>query len=202
MAEAKSTEERRREIVEAARRLFHTKGYEETSTADIMNAVGIAKGTLYYHFSSKEEILDALLEDVTDRMASAALPYGNAQDLSHAERMVGVIRSLRIAEGGAGDMLETLHLPQNALYHQKSYALTIQKISPVMLAIVEDGVRQGVFHTVHPESAVHIAMSYSMTALEGDALRNAELVDGFVYHLERMLGAAEGSLARLRELFD
>lgn len=57
MSDPKSTEERRSEIVEAARKLFLAKGYEATSTVDIMNAVGIAKETLYYHFSSKEEIL-------------------------------------------------------------------------------------------------------------------------------------------------
>ena len=43
MSDPKPSEERRREIVEAAKKLFLSKGYEATSTVDIMNAVGIAK---------------------------------------------------------------------------------------------------------------------------------------------------------------
>ena len=41
--------------------LFAKKGYDATSIEEITSVVGIAKGTLYYHFSSKEEILDFLI---------------------------------------------------------------------------------------------------------------------------------------------
>lgn len=49
-------------IVEAADLLFYTKGYEATSFADIAGAVGISRGNFYYHFRSKDEILDAVIE--------------------------------------------------------------------------------------------------------------------------------------------
>jgi TetR/AcrR family transcriptional repressor of nem operon len=48
-------------IVEAADRLFYERGYEHTSFADIANAVGISRGNFYYHFRSKDEILDAVI---------------------------------------------------------------------------------------------------------------------------------------------
>lgn len=201
MSDPKPTEERRSEIVEAARILFLSKGYEATSTVDIMNAVGIAKGTLYYHFSSKEEILDALLCEMTDNMARAAAPYGVDTKLSIPDRIVGVIKAINI--GGSKDkrMIETIHLPQNALYHQKSHSLTIEKISPIMLKIVKDGIKQGFFSTKYPEAAVHMALSYSLTDMEDAAGDQEELTTGFVYNLERMLGAKEGSLKTLMELF-
>ena len=201
MSDPKPSEERRREIVEAAKKLFLSKGYEATSTVDIMNAVGIAKGTLYYHFSSKEEILDALLCEMTDSMAKAAAPFGEASKLSIPERMIGVIRAINIEGSRDERMLETIHLPQNALFHQKSHTLTIEKISPVMLKIVKDGITQGFFSTKHPESAVHIALSYSLSDPEDAAGDPEELTAGFVYNLERMLGAREGSLNKLMELF-
>ena len=58
----KEAEERKSEILDAAEELFAAKGYEQTSTGDILERVGIARGTLYYHFKSKEDILDALIE--------------------------------------------------------------------------------------------------------------------------------------------
>ncbi len=48
-------------IVEAADQLFYQQGYEHTSFAHIADAVGIARGNFYYHFKSKDEILDAVI---------------------------------------------------------------------------------------------------------------------------------------------
>jgi TetR/AcrR family transcriptional repressor of nem operon len=48
-------------IVEAADRLFYQQGYEETSFSDIAKAVQISRGNFYYHFKSKDDILDAVI---------------------------------------------------------------------------------------------------------------------------------------------
>lgn len=53
----------KRKIFEASMKLFAEKGYENTSIEEITGAVGVAKGTLYYHFSSKEEIFDFLVTE-------------------------------------------------------------------------------------------------------------------------------------------
>ena len=49
-------------IVEAADELFYRRGYEHTSFADIADAVGISRGNFYYHFKTKDDILDAVIE--------------------------------------------------------------------------------------------------------------------------------------------
>jgi AcrR family transcriptional regulator len=48
-------------IIEAANRLFYQHGYEHTSFSDIADAVQISRGNFYYHFKSKDEILDAVI---------------------------------------------------------------------------------------------------------------------------------------------
>lgn len=48
-------------IVEAADQLFYQRGFEHTSFADIADAVQISRGNFYYHFKSKDEILDAVI---------------------------------------------------------------------------------------------------------------------------------------------
>ena len=49
-------------IVEAADQLFYRQGYERTTFADIANAVKISRGNFYYHFKTKDEILDAVIK--------------------------------------------------------------------------------------------------------------------------------------------
>jgi TetR/AcrR family transcriptional regulator, transcriptional repressor for nem operon len=54
----KTTRER---IVEAADLLFYQQGYEQTSFSNVAEAVGITRGNFYYHFKTKDEILDAVI---------------------------------------------------------------------------------------------------------------------------------------------
>ena len=56
----KAPEQWKKEILNAAQKLFVSKGYEETSISDIMNMVGGAKGMFYHFFQSKEEVMYAL----------------------------------------------------------------------------------------------------------------------------------------------
>jgi len=61
---AKAPRRRHEEILEAAARVFHEKGYESTSIQDIADAVGILKGSLYYYIDSKEDLLYEILEGI------------------------------------------------------------------------------------------------------------------------------------------
>ena len=53
----------KRKIFETSMKLFAEKGYDATSIEEITATVGVAKGTLYYHFSSKEEIFNFLVDE-------------------------------------------------------------------------------------------------------------------------------------------
>lgn len=52
----------REKIVTSADRLFYERGFEVTSFADVAKVVGISRGNFYYHFKTKDEILDAVIE--------------------------------------------------------------------------------------------------------------------------------------------
>lgn len=52
------------EIIQAARKLFNERSYNEVSTQDIANVMGISKGNLNYHFKRKEDIIEAVVEEM------------------------------------------------------------------------------------------------------------------------------------------
>jgi TetR/AcrR family transcriptional regulator, transcriptional repressor for nem operon len=56
-----SNQNTRDHIIEAADRLFYRQGYEHTSFTDIANVVKISRGNFYFHFKTKDEILDAVI---------------------------------------------------------------------------------------------------------------------------------------------
>src|SRR5438093_6121381 len=63
-AQSRPPRRRQNEVLQAAARVFHEKGYESTSIQDIAEAVGILKGSLYYYIRSKEDLLYEILQAV------------------------------------------------------------------------------------------------------------------------------------------
>lgn len=61
---SKDPDVRRQEIIDSARELFQSKGIKNTSMNDIAENIGVAKGLIYYYFSSKEELLRAVLDEL------------------------------------------------------------------------------------------------------------------------------------------
>ena len=57
----KDPQVRMTEILDAAEELFYVRGYHETAVSDIVKSNGVAQGTFYYYFKSKEEVLEALI---------------------------------------------------------------------------------------------------------------------------------------------
>lgn len=67
----KPPEERRREIIGAARFLFAERGYDGTSVSAIVARAGVAQGTFYLYFPSKDHVLAAVLEAASAEYVAA-----------------------------------------------------------------------------------------------------------------------------------
>jgi AcrR family transcriptional regulator len=84
-----------RGIEDAARKLFATRGFADTTIDDIAARAGVAKGAVYHHFSSKEEIFTRVLESIQAELSSAQLPAPSAKPRDPLDMMsAGVLRYL------------------------------------------------------------------------------------------------------------
>ena len=198
MRVVKEAEERKNEILDAAEELFISKGFDSTSTNDILDKVGIARGTLYYHFKSKEEILDSLIERMTETLMAQARAIAKDQGLPVLERMSNAIISLNVDSKLGVEVMQQVHKPQNALMHQKMQDSLISGIVPIMTQLAEEGIEQGIFHTDYPMEAVEMILIYSNIAFDSLAEQTEEerqrRIQGFIYHSERILGTGDGVL--------
>lgn len=207
MRVVKEAQERKNEILDVAERLFCSKGFDHTSTNDILNEIGIARGTLYYHFKSKEDILDAMIERLTNQIVAKAAIIAGDDSIPVLERLTRTIRSLNV-DNELGDMImEQVHRPQNALLHQKLETRLLGSVNKLITNIVEDGIRQGIMQTDYPAEAVDMVMTYSYIAFDSMNEYSPEeeqrKIAGLVYHTERVLGMERGALLdAMRLLFD
>src|SRR2546423_12787731 len=74
------------EIVDVASRLFYERGYQSVSTRALAQAAGIQGGSLYHHFSSKEEILYRIVQYCSGAIFAGPLPYLRSADGSYPHR--------------------------------------------------------------------------------------------------------------------
>lgn len=202
----KSAEKRKSEILDVAEQLFAEKGFDNASTNDIINRIGIARGTLYHHFKSKEEILDAIVERMTSDKISQAAEIIENKNIPVLERLTLSYMSLNVDSKAGIEVLEQMHKPQNALLHQKMQESVISGVVPLMEKLIIEGNESGIFDTAYPANAAEMIIIYSNTAFDDLAGLPYEEMQkkrkAFIYHTERILGAKEGSLeAAIMKIF-
>ena len=198
MRVVKEAQERRNEILDVAERLFAKKGFDNTSTNDILDEVGIARGTLYYHFKSKEDILDAMIERISKRLVAKAKAIAENKEISVLQRLTMAIMALNLNNDLGREVMEQVHRTQNALLHQKMRENLLTGVNPVITGLVKEGIEQGICRTDYPAEVVEMTMLYSsisFDALSEDSEEERQRkIEAFIYNLERLLGMEQGSL--------
>ncbi|ANF83253.1 hypothetical protein A3K93_13485 (plasmid) [Acinetobacter sp. NCu2D-2] len=84
-------EEKRQEILQAARHLFLTEGYDSTSISRIASDAQVAANTIYWYFKNKDELLVSILNDDLNKQVHA---YTSQSSKSLAERLIWVVDQL------------------------------------------------------------------------------------------------------------
>ncbi|HKL78856.1 MAG TPA: TetR/AcrR family transcriptional regulator [Mobilitalea sp.] len=194
---SKEYDVRRNEILEKAARLFELNGYNKTTINDILREVNIAKGTFYYYFKSKEEVMDAIVDRYLEVGLEKAEVVKARKDLSPTEKLLQVILAIRM-EGPESGVIDELHNPENTLMHQKSFSGIVLGLTPIMTDIVKEGIAAGDFTTPFPTQTIQIMLAASMTLTDEGIFSFTQeeqyiLMQVIVHSFETLLGAEKGS---------
>lgn len=203
----KDADVRKNEILDAAEELFHTNGFDSTTISAIIEKAGIARGTVYYHFKSKEEVLNALIERHCERLLEDAKQISTNKSLPVMERLIQTLMAMNGDKNGMpGVLTQQMHRPQNALMHQKTHQTMLENIPPILMGIIEDGIHEGLFHTPYPYETLEMVVAHVNTVFDdySEKLTGEELfqrIRAFIFNLERLFGAAPGSFHSVNTLF-
>ena len=194
----KSAEERRLEIIQTSERLFRENGYASTSVDAIIKEMGVAKGTFYYYFKSKEEVLAAIVDHTLDQIVAMAEQVADDPSLDALSKMRMLLSNSHIGDENTGEVAELLHLPGNRELHEVTNIQTVLRLSPVFAKIVEQGNRENVFNVERPLATMQFVLTGSQFLLDGglfefsaDEHRERLLVTQGI--VEKALGAESGT---------
>ncbi len=201
------TKDTRSNILIAASKLFMEKGFDRTSVSDIINEVGIAKGTLYHHFDSKEEIMDELIAIKTQSIIVKVREIAEDRSMSIEDRFIKSIAAMSIVNQDENKaMMDHMNSPQNALMHQKINKILLNEIPNILSIIIKDGIAEDVFKTPYPLEAIEIAVVYLETLMSRNLLdlgpsQIVSRIEIFFYNFERILGVEQGKLEYIKNAF-
>jgi AcrR family transcriptional regulator len=202
---------RRGEILDAAERLLLSKGYEGMAINDLIDELGIAKGTVYHYFDSKHALLEALAERMVEEVEQRAGPVAADPQVPACEKLVAYFAATdqwKLSHRGlVMELLRIWQDDQNAIVHRKLARAGVRRFGPMLSAIISQGIGEGVFHTPYPAEAARmvLALRDDLGTAVGDLYLSANATDprlGEIAHMaeatmdavERVLGASRGSL--------
>lgn len=156
---------RQEQILDAARRLFLTKGYEATTIEDVLTAVGIAKGTLYHHFPGKEAILDAIVLRTVDAIVQRAQAAADGPQPA-TTRFLAVVGAARAPQEDI-ELAQQIRATGNLRLHVLAMTETWTRLVPILTRLVEEGAAAGELSTTDPRGSVEVILSAGLTMLDG-----------------------------------
>ncbi|MGH2495798.1 MAG: TetR/AcrR family transcriptional regulator [Ktedonobacteraceae bacterium] len=191
----KQRQEREELILQAAEEVLAEKGYFETSVDEIAAKVGIAKGTVYLHFPSKEDLVVAILERNT-RALVELVEVTAAAAHSNREKLEAI---LQVVYGGFFDprKRQIMQLPYAVMNGSELRRVFVEKkgcmkeawsrLAALIASILEDGKVEGEFDNTIPTPVMLSAFFSLMSPRSFEHLNenNQMPADEFVKHLAR-----------------
>lgn len=192
-------EKRKLELLEIAYRMFISRGYENTSVDDIIAEAGIAKGTYYYYFESKEQTLEEVIGMMIDKEIEAAGAILDS-DMPVPQKIIGIIASINPSQEEK-TIEGALMQPENIVMHQKIKRRLVEKVVPLLTKAVEEGVEQGIFLCDNIPERVKMMLVLSSEIFDENNYTDRD-IEVFIDITEKLLGAKKDSMIFIKQLID
>lgn len=188
---------RKDEILSVAYNLFITKGYDNTSVDEIIEKVNIAKGTFYYYFTSKEEMLDEVInkminEEIIEAKKVVLMPIPIEQ------KVVGIVTSLR-PKSNELNIVEALNNENNIKMHMKYNKRIIDEATIILKDVVLEGIDKDVFNCTNIEERIKLLLKMSNDTFDDNNFTNKD-VEVYIDMVEKLLGANPGTMSFISTL--
>ena len=189
----------KKELLKIAYDMFLTQGYENTSVDEIIEKAQIAKGTYYYHFQSKEQMLEEVIDMMIDsetKMAEQVI----GMDISVPQKIVMILTSMKPTEAEQ-PIKNALFQPENVLMHHKVRQKLINILTPILSEVIKEGVDEGIFECDNiPERVKMLLIISDGTFNEGTF--SEQDISVFIDMTEKLLGAENGTMSFIYDLID
>ncbi len=203
----KEPEVRKAEIMDVALEFFNVKGYEQTSVNEIIEKVGIAKGTFYYYFKSKNELLDEVIERGTYLQIKQLKMIIELNKLNAFEKMQMIFLENQRIWTENERLIEYLHGKENIVAHQKTMVQLVKNYAPLISELIEQGINEGNFTTDYPLEISEFILTVFSFLFDSSIFPRSKAeyltrIKAMTEMIELTLRAPKGSFSFLSEIYE
>lgn len=193
-----NTVEIKQNLVDAACELFTAVGYNETTVRMISSKAGIDNNHFYYLFSSKEEVLDTVVKQLSDKVIAAYEQIASKLN-SPLQKMSTMVNEMASYQQGR-ELVARLVKKRSVVVNNMFIENIRKKVSPLLEELIIDGVESGVMNTVEPAQMAKLIVNnmifvFGMNTLTGEE-ENRQMLDAFVHMTEASLGIKSGTIGK------
>ncbi len=188
-------------ILDALQTLLEKKDMKTISVQEIARTAGIGKGSIYYYFSSKDNILEALIERSYKKPLELAINLTAQKDIPAFTRMAMLFQACRTssAEFLRQGKSSTMTGAEKALLHQTYINYLVTELKPVLTSIIKQGIQTGDIEFDHPAALAEIVLIVLTLKLDNTIVpaseeEIAQTIRGLISLLEKGTGNATGVL--------
>ena len=178
---------RKQELINLAYNLFIKEGYDNVSVDEIIAKAKIAKGTFYYYFKSKEEILDQVVDDMVKHEIMSAEKFVD-ESVPVEKKLISTIASLVNKDSKT---IMVLSSDNNLKMRTKYSEKIVVAATPLLKKVVTEGNKKAIFHCNHIEERIKMVLILS-DKLFKDKNYTVNDVEVFIDITEKTLGAKKG----------
>lgn len=148
-------------ILDSMQKLMEENKAKSASVNDIAKEAGISKGSIYYYFKSKDDILDAVLESSYKKILEKSVQLTKNKDIDALEKMRRLfdICTYPHLELQKEEIKDYLHLQENSRLHQKFLIITVRELTPILTDIINQGISEKSLTCFYPEETAEIILS-------------------------------------------
>lgn len=173
------TDDKRQQILAVTLDLIHENGLQSTPMSAIAKAAGVAMGTIYHHFPSKEELVNALYKDLLGQLGATVLERYTADSPVHG----------RLTQLWTDTLQFIIRHPREFLFaDQYAYSPYIDPAAKkddsgwldTMAQVLAEGQAQGIIKQMDPEILIHVAFGLLSSLAKGHIAGKYTLTDEMV----------------------
>lgn len=162
----KKSDIRKAEIIAAADRLFQKHGYENTSVEAIIQEAGIAKGTFYYYFKAKKDLLQALVELICSDVEEHCHSIVEKKNLNATKKLQMILRGSAKKTKTKPPILKIIHLPENRELQEKLNIQAVKTIAPFLCKVMDQGYQERIFNKSVSIESIQIILAGTQFVLD------------------------------------
>lgn len=187
-----AAQERKARIVDLAEKLFVQNGYENTTVDQIVSEMGLAKGTYYYHFKSKEDLMIAVSEKLIVETTRKLIDVYERRSEDIIWRIRNVLKTYQDDFYRNKDIWRQVYHWRNVALYSRVAHISAKRFTPIVEELLAEALRAGRIQITHPhETAEALLVLFDLTSRQlcakADHARRVRVMETFRHLLKQIL---------------